>query len=97
MLNFFQSLLDSKELISDLALALIIIIRADLEHPQKQSASVYRHYSDVITSLCRQMPEIYEQVVIAWRQRRPVLLPRPSTKQEVRPSETGAQETLLTK
>jgi hypothetical protein len=69
-LNFFQSLLDSKDLISDLALALINIIRSELERPQRQSASAYRRYSEVTGSLCKQMPEVYGQVVEAWQQRR---------------------------
>jgi hypothetical protein len=69
-LNFFKSLLDSRELISDLALALIVIIRSELEQPQKQSASAYRRYSDMIICLCTEMPEVYKQVVDTWRQRR---------------------------
>ena len=90
-LDFFQSLLDSKELISDLALAFIIIIRAELEQPQKQSASAYRRYAEVIRSLCAQMPDVYNQVVNAWRQRRPDLFARPleSLKRDPEPPEAG--------
>ena len=68
-LNLLQALLDLKDLTSDLALALIIIIRAELVQPQKQSASVYRRYTEIIRCLCAQMPEVYEQVVRAWQQR----------------------------
>lgn len=93
-LNFFQSLLDSKELISDLALAFILIIRAELEQPEKQSPSAYRRYSEVITCLCAKMPDVYEQVVDAWQQRHPVLLARPlgSPKEEPKPSEASEEK-----
>ena len=69
-LNFLQLLLDSKDLISDLALALINIVRAELEQPHKQSASAYRRYAAVTDSLCKQMPDVYARVVRAWQQRR---------------------------
>jgi len=91
-LNFFQSLLDSKELICDLALAFILIIRAELEQPQKQSPSAYRRYSEVITYLCVQMPEVYEQVVDAWQQRRPVVIARPVGSPQQEPIPTEASE-----
>jgi hypothetical protein len=69
-LNLFQLLLDAKDLIPDLALALINIIRAELEQPPRQVPAAYRRYSTVTRSLCIQMPEVYDQVVDAWRQRR---------------------------
>lgn len=69
-LNLFQSLLGSKDLIPDLALALINIIRAELEQPQKQGPFAYRRYAEVMTCFCAQMPGIYEQVAAAWQQRR---------------------------
>ncbi len=94
-LNFFQSLFDSKDLIFDLALALIIIIRAELEQPQKQSASAYRRYAEVIRSLCAQMPEMYEQVVNAWRQRRPDLFARPIESLKREPPKTDNGEPPL--
>lgn len=74
-LNFLQTLLESKDLISDLALALINIIRSELEQPQKQNAAAYRRYSQVITSLCTQVPDVYEHVVKAWWQRRQNAVP----------------------
>jgi len=67
--NLFQLLLDAKELIPDLALALINIIRVELEQRQRQGPAAYRRYSEVTRSLCLQMPEVYDQVVDAWRQR----------------------------
>lgn len=93
-LNFFQSLLNAKDLISDLALALIIVIRTELEKPERQSPAAYRRYTEVIEALCTQMPEVYEQVAEAWRQRRPVPLARPlgSLKQEPRLSEADEEK-----
>lgn len=69
-LNLLQSLVDLKDLTSDLALALINIVRAELEQPQKQNASVYRRYAEVIICLYQQMPEVYQQMVHAWQERR---------------------------
>lgn len=69
-LNLLQYLAGGQDLTSDLALALINIIRAELEHPQKQTSSAYRRYSEVTASLHRQMPEVYEQMATAWQQRR---------------------------
>src|SRR6266487_748136 len=76
-LDLLQSLLDSKDLTSDKALALLNIIRGEFEQPQRHNSSVYRRYSQVMEFLHKQMPEVYEQVVNAWQQRRPVA---PSTK-----------------
>ncbi|HEX2997160.1 MAG TPA: hypothetical protein VHP14_20225 [Anaerolineales bacterium] len=69
-LNLLQSLVDLKDLTSDLALALINIVRAELEQPQKQNASVYRRYAEVIICLYQQMPDVYQQMVHAWQERR---------------------------
>jgi hypothetical protein len=93
-LNLFLSLVDTRDLTSDLTLALINIVRSELEKPQKQSSAAYRRYSEVITCLCTQMPEIYEQVVDTWQQRRPVLITRPMgpAQQELRPSEASGEK-----
>lgn len=93
-LNLFRSLVDARDLTSDLTLALINIVRSDLEKPQKQSPTAYRRYSEVITCLDKQMPELYEQVVAAWQQRRPVVIARPmgSAQQESRPSEASREQ-----
>ncbi len=69
-LDLLQSLSDAQDLTSDQALALINIIRSELGRPQTQNASTYRRYSEVTTSLSRQMPEVYEQMAAAWTQRR---------------------------
>lgn len=81
-LNLLQALLDLKDLTSDLALALINIIRAELAQPQKQSASAYRRYAEVLRCLCTQMPEVYEQVVRDWQQKRQASNPPRSPVQE---------------
>jgi hypothetical protein len=83
-LNLFRSLVDARDLTPDLTLALINIVRSDLEKPQRPSSAAYRRYSEVITCLDKQMPELYGQVVAAWQQRRPVVIARPmeSSQQE---------------
>jgi hypothetical protein len=83
-LNLLQSLADAKDLTSIQALALIHIIRAELEQPQKQSASAYRRYSEVIRSLRVQMPDIHEQVVNLWQQRQQASSAMPTTESEER-------------
>ncbi len=88
-LNLFQSLLDAKDLTSEKALALHNIIRTELERPQQNSSSVYRRYSQVMESLRRQMPEVYEQVFNGWQQRRQVT---PSVQRMVGPERTRLTE-----
>ena len=93
-LNLFRSLVDAKDLTPDLTLALINIVRSDLEKPQRPSSAAYRRYSEVITCLDKQMPELYEQVVAAWQQRRPVVIARPmgSAQQGSRPLEASGEK-----
>ncbi len=77
-LDLFQSLLDSKDLTSDQALALLNIIRPELEKPQRQGRSIYRQYARVMGSLHEQMPEVYEKVLSLWQpkqERQPVEAP----------------------
>lgn len=96
-LNFFRSLLDSKDLTCNLTLALINIVRAELEKPQKQGPAAYRRYSEVVTSLYKQMPDVYEQVVAAWQQRRrdsSAPLPEPA-KREPELAETNTETSPL--
>ncbi len=69
-LNLLQSLLDSKDLTSEQAFALLNIVRTELEQSQRRNSSVYRRYSGVMESLRKQMPEVYEQVVNTWQYRR---------------------------
>src|ERR1051325_6971899 len=87
-LNLFQSLLDTKDLTSEKALALHNIIRTELERPQ-QNRSVYRRYSQVMESLHREMPEVYEQVVNGWQEKRQVIT---STPRAVEAERTPAAE-----
>jgi hypothetical protein len=65
-LRFMQSLLDSKDLTPAEAIALLNIIRVELEAPQPHRSSVYRRYAQVMQSLSREMPDVHEQVVQAW-------------------------------
>ena len=78
-LDLFQSLLDSKDLTFDQALALLRTIRADLENPKANRSSVYVRYGQLMESLHKQMPEVYEQVANAWRTKRGLLHSEPGT------------------
>jgi hypothetical protein len=69
-LNLLQSLLDSKDLTVDQANALLHVIRVELERPGEGGAPLYRRYAEVMESLHKQMPEVYDQVVRAWQQKR---------------------------
>ena len=72
-LDLFQSLLDSKEITVDTALALLSTIRAELENPKANPSSVYVRYGQLVESLYKQMPDMYDQIVSAWRTRRGLL------------------------
>ena len=72
-LDLFQSLLDSKEISVDTALALLSTIRVELEHPKANPSSVYVRYGQLVDILHAQMPEVYDQVANAWRTRRGLL------------------------
>lgn len=65
-LSLMQSLLNSKDLTPAEAIALLNIIRVELEAPQPHRSSVYRRYAQVMQSLSREMPDVHEQVVQAW-------------------------------
>ena len=67
-LSLFQSLLDSKDLDADEALALLNNIHAELEQPRGQSSSVYVRYAEVMESLQRQMPEVHQEVAARWQE-----------------------------
>src|ERR1051325_10518132 len=92
-LTLFQSLLDSKELTSDQALALLTAIRNELEQPQQRSSSHYRQYAKAIESLHRSMPDVYEQVVDAWQQKRQPPAPPQSPIAESAKAEPGTSRT----
>ncbi len=68
-LDLFQSLLDSKDLTSDEALALLNSIHRELQHPQEHKSSMHIRYAEAMESLRKQMPEIHEQILNSWRQR----------------------------
>jgi X-linked retinitis pigmentosa GTPase regulator len=82
-LDLFQSLLDSKDLTFDQALALLRTIRADLENPKANRSSVYVRYGQLMESLHKQLPEVYEQVANAWRTKRGLLHSEPGTTETV--------------
>ncbi len=72
-LDLFRSLLESKDLTFDEALALLSAVHAELEQPKAHPSSMYIHYADMVEYLHQQMPEIHDQVVNAWRARRGVV------------------------
>ena len=72
-LSFFQSLLDSRDLTADQAFALLNTIRLELETPQSHKSIAYTRYGQVMESLHREMPEVYEQIVNAWKAKRGIV------------------------
>src|SRR6266545_5518127 len=73
-LDLFQSLLDSKDLTFEEALALLSAVHAELEQPKAHPSSMYIHYAEMVESLHQQMPEVHDQVVNVWRARRGIVL-----------------------
>jgi hypothetical protein len=69
-LRLMESLLDSKDLTPAQAIALLNIIRVELDAPQPHRSSIYRRYAQVMQSLRSEMPEVHEQVVQAWEAKR---------------------------
>ena len=72
-LDLFQSLLDTKELTFDEALALLSAVHVELEKPKAHPSSMYMRYAESIEGFHQQMPEVHDQVVDAWRVRRGVV------------------------
>ncbi len=66
-LNLFQLLFDGKELTADLALALLKIIHEDLNHHQKPDRTMFRRYAGLVASLRFHVPDMFQQVIEAWK------------------------------
>src|SRR5215212_4765385 len=94
-LDLFQSLLDSKDLTFEEALALLSAVHAELEQPKAHLSSMYIHYAEMVESLHQQMPEIHDQVVDAWRAQRGIVGFTPNSVQGLLGSlaRTGAKPT----
>jgi hypothetical protein len=69
-LDWFQSLLDTKELTFEEALALLSAVHVELEKPKAHPSSMYMRYAEAIEIFHQQMPEVHDQVVDAWRAKR---------------------------
>src|SRR6266540_377229 len=72
-LDLFRSLLDSKDLTFDEALALLSAIHAELRHPKVHPSSMYIRYAEAVESLHQQMPDVHDQVVNAWQAKRGII------------------------
>jgi len=58
---FFQSLLDSRELTSDVALALLHDIHVELGDPTGRDPAIYKQYAALGEALRVQMPDVYRR------------------------------------
>src|SRR6266540_2805011 len=72
-LDLFQSLLDSKDLTFDEALALLSAVHAELRHPKVHPSSMYIRYAEAVESLHQQMSDVHDQVVNAWQAKRGII------------------------
>lgn len=86
-LSLFQSLLDSRDLTADQAFALLHTIRLELETPQAHRSMAYTRYGQVMESLHREMPDVYEQLVNAWKTKRGIVQVQERTTAESTPAE----------
>src|SRR6185436_6206302 len=74
-ISLFQSLLQSKDLNADEALALLKSIHTELEQPQGHAPSVYEDYAHMMESLHHAMPEVHQHVVANWQSPQQATLP----------------------
>ena len=91
-INLFQTLLDSKDLTSMEALALLNTVHMELEKPQHAPA-VYTQYAEMMEALRRKMPDLYEEVYRKWSDLQIILKSRGRKEQNVsRAVEAGADD-----
>jgi hypothetical protein len=67
VLSMVRSMLDTYDIESDEALALLGSIHAGLRHAKGQDGSVYARYAQTMALLQHQMPEIHQHVVANWQ------------------------------
>jgi hypothetical protein len=67
IISMFQSLLDSRELRPDEALALAGAIHAGLRSPHRLDGTAYARYAQAMALLNHHMPETHQHVVANWR------------------------------
>ena len=63
----FRSLLDSRDIASDEALAFAGLIHANLRSLQGEDGSVYARYAQAMALLQHTMPDAYTHVIGNWR------------------------------
>lgn len=67
VLTMFQSLLESRDIPPQEALALAGAVHAGLRKPREQSGAVYAGYARAMALLRYALPEIHEHVTANWR------------------------------
>jgi len=71
IVSMFQSLLDTRDIAPEEALALAGAIHAGLRNPQGWDGSIYARYAQMMALLRYGMPEIHEHVVADWQLHQP--------------------------
>jgi hypothetical protein len=67
IVSTFQSLLDSRDIASDEALAFAGVIHANLRSLQGNDGYIYAKYAQAMAFLLHTMPDVYNHVVSNWR------------------------------
>jgi len=67
IVSMFQSLLDSRDIAPDEALALAGAIHADLRNLQGSDGSIYARYARTMALMNHHMPHVHQHVVVNWR------------------------------
>ena len=66
-LNFFQLLLDTRNLTGDMAFALLKVIHDELSSQQQPDGPATKRYALSFASLRYYVPEIFQQVTEGWK------------------------------
>ena len=66
-LTMLQSLVDTRDVQPDEALALLGSVHADLRQSKGKDGSIYARYAQTMESLRHQMPEVHQHVVVNWQ------------------------------
>lgn len=67
VLSLFQTLLESRDILPQEALALAGAVHAGLRKPRGQAGTVYAGYARAMALLRYALPEIHEHVTANWR------------------------------
>jgi len=66
-ISFFQSLLDTKDLSPDEALALASLIHARLRNPTSHNGTNYAQYARIMAALNHHLPDTFQHVATNWQ------------------------------